>query len=94
MYVGEGEAALRDAFSRARLAAPSILFFDELDSIVGGWWVGGCTSPVSKHMSTQYICMESPVLASLLHTAGVRLCYLCLLSCPSTYPSHLACLAL
>ncbi|GAB4813702.1 hypothetical protein N2152v2_000748 [Parachlorella kessleri] len=35
MYVGEGEAALRDAFSRARLAAPSILFFDELDSIVG-----------------------------------------------------------
>lgn len=35
MYVGEGEAVLRDAFSRARVAAPSILFFDELDSLVG-----------------------------------------------------------
>eukprot|EP00887_Chlorella_sp_A99_P001650 scaffold8.g1650.t1 len=34
-YVGEGEAALRDAFRRARLAAPSILFLDELDSLVG-----------------------------------------------------------
>jgi hypothetical protein len=35
MYVGEGEAALRDAFRRARLAAPAILFFDDIDAIVG-----------------------------------------------------------
>ncbi len=36
MYVGEGEALLRDAFQRARLTAPAILFIDEIDAIVGG----------------------------------------------------------
>lgn len=35
MYVGEGEALLRDAFRRARLTAPAILFIDEIDAIVG-----------------------------------------------------------
>jgi SpoVK/Ycf46/Vps4 family AAA+-type ATPase len=35
MYVGEGEAALREAFRRARLAAPAIVFVDELDAVVG-----------------------------------------------------------
>lgn len=35
MYVGEGEAALRRAFARARLAAPAIVFIDELDSVAG-----------------------------------------------------------
>ena len=35
MYVGEGEAALRDAFQRARLSAPAIIFIDEIDAIVG-----------------------------------------------------------
>ena len=51
MYVGEGEAALRDAFSRARLAAPSILFFDELDSIVGGCSrLGGKTEVHSRNV--------------------------------------------
>lgn len=33
MYVGEGEAFLREIFQRARLAAPSIVFFDEADAI-------------------------------------------------------------
>ena len=35
MYVGEGEAELRRAFQRARLSSPSVLFVDELDSLVG-----------------------------------------------------------
>lgn len=34
-YVGEAESILRDAFSLARAAAPSILFLDEIDAIVG-----------------------------------------------------------
>ncbi|BBN06363.1 hypothetical protein MPTK1_3g20500 [Marchantia polymorpha subsp. ruderalis] len=33
MYVGEGEALLRDTFRQGRLAAPSIIFFDEVDSV-------------------------------------------------------------
>jgi Holliday junction resolvasome RuvABC ATP-dependent DNA helicase subunit len=35
MYVGEGEGLLRAAFQRARMTAPSILFIDEIDAIVG-----------------------------------------------------------
>nr|GLL34147.1 cell division control protein 48 homolog B isoform X2 [Ipomoea trifida] len=33
MYVGEGEALLRNTFRRARLASPSIIFFDEADVV-------------------------------------------------------------
>ncbi|XP_027360246.1 cell division control protein 48 homolog B isoform X2 [Abrus precatorius] len=33
MYVGEGEALLRKTFQKARLAAPSIIFFDEADVV-------------------------------------------------------------
>ena len=32
-YVGESERGVRDVFSRARAAAPSIVFFDELDAL-------------------------------------------------------------
>tara|TARA_B110000902_G_scaffold264738_1_gene347008 strand:- start:171 stop:2726 length:2556 start_codon:yes stop_codon:yes gene_type:complete len=34
-YVGEGERLLRDAFAKARKAAPSILLLDEIDGMVG-----------------------------------------------------------
>ncbi|CAN0412005.1 unnamed protein product, partial [Scytosiphon promiscuus] len=33
-YLGEAEAAVRQAFRIARNAAPALLFFDELDAIV------------------------------------------------------------
>lgn len=33
MYVGESERAIRSLFQRARAAAPSIIFFDEIESI-------------------------------------------------------------
>ncbi|XP_068654304.1 cell division control protein 48 homolog B isoform X2 [Aristolochia californica] len=33
MYVGEGEALIRSIFQRARLAAPSVIFFDEADVV-------------------------------------------------------------
>ena len=34
-YVGEAEAVIRQAFTLARSASPCILFFDEIDSIIG-----------------------------------------------------------
>lgn len=34
-YVGESERAIREVFRRARVAAPSIVFFDEIDAISG-----------------------------------------------------------
>ncbi|XP_013407658.1 spermatogenesis-associated protein 5-like protein 1 [Lingula anatina] len=34
-FVGDSEKALSEAFSRARMGAPSILFLDEIDSIIG-----------------------------------------------------------
>lgn len=34
-YLGEAERILRDAFATARMAAPCILFLDEIDAIVG-----------------------------------------------------------
>ncbi len=33
MYVGESERAVREIFRKARAASPSIIFFDEIDSI-------------------------------------------------------------
>ncbi|MFB6069545.1 MAG: CDC48 family AAA ATPase [Halanaeroarchaeum sp.] len=33
-YVGESERAVREVFSRARQAAPAIVFFDEIDALV------------------------------------------------------------
>lgn len=46
MYVGESERAVRTLFERARAASPSIIFFDEIDSIGGqrGGGGGGATS--------------------------------------------------
>jgi len=35
-YVGESEKAVREVFERARQAAPSIVFFDEIDAIATG----------------------------------------------------------
>jgi ATP-dependent 26S proteasome regulatory subunit len=38
MYVGEGEAVLRDTFRRARLASPAIIFLDEADALAPRRW--------------------------------------------------------
>lgn len=40
-YVGQAEAVVRRAFSLARSAAPCVLFFDEIDAIVGNDGTGG-----------------------------------------------------
>lgn len=43
MYVGESERAMREVFRKARAAAPSIIFFDEIDSIAAERDGGGGT---------------------------------------------------
>lgn len=51
MYVGESERQVRQLFQRARDAAPSIIFFDEVDSIGGqrsGFGSGGGASAGSS----------------------------------------------
>lgn len=40
-YVGEAEGVVRRAFDLARSAAPCVLFFDEIDAIIGGDDGGG-----------------------------------------------------
>jgi len=42
-YVGEAEGIVRRAFDLARSAAPCVLFFDEIDAIIGGEDDGGGT---------------------------------------------------
>ena len=54
-YVGEAEAVVRRAFTIARSAAPCILFFDEIDSILGsggGMHRSGGTSAEARVLST------------------------------------------
>lgn len=55
MYVGEGEGLLREAFRRARLAAPSILFLDELDSLVGRRAEGQQTGEAAARILSSFL---------------------------------------
>ena len=34
-WVGESERAVREVFQKARVAAPAIIFFDEIDALAG-----------------------------------------------------------
>nr|WCZ58393.1 cell division control protein 48 [Paratrimastix eleionoma] len=40
-YVGEAEAIIRNMFQRARMSSPSIIFFDEIETIVGKREISG-----------------------------------------------------
>ena len=53
MYVGESEKAVRDIFKKARKAAPCVLFFDEIDSIVPAR--GGLGSQVTDNVVAQML---------------------------------------
>ncbi|KAL8518509.1 hypothetical protein ACS0TY_009756 [Phlomoides rotata] len=54
MYVGEGEALLRNTFRKACLAAPSIIFFDEADVVAAkrGGSSSGSTTVGERLLST------------------------------------------
>eukprot|EP00918_Siedleckia_nematoides_P075031 GHVU01164064.1.p1 GENE.GHVU01164064.1~~GHVU01164064.1.p1 ORF type:complete len:865 (-),score=82.47 GHVU01164064.1:47-2434(-) len=56
-WVGESERAVREVFRKARAAAPSIVFFDEIDAIAGerSSGSGGGGSDVSDRVLTQLL---------------------------------------
>ncbi|RUS78198.1 hypothetical protein EGW08_014057 [Elysia chlorotica] len=49
-YVGESERIISEAFQKARALSPSILFFDEIDSLVGKRSSGGGQSRVQERI--------------------------------------------
>ncbi|KVH97712.1 hypothetical protein Ccrd_000188 [Cynara cardunculus var. scolymus] len=69
MYVGEGEALLRNTFRRARLVAPSIIFFDEADVIAAkrGSGSSGSTTVGERLLSTLLTEMDGLEEAKVLH---------------------------
>ena len=54
-YVGESEERIREIFRKARMAAPSILFFDEIDSIAGNRGHDNAASRVTSRMVSQLL---------------------------------------
>jgi transitional endoplasmic reticulum ATPase len=54
-WVGESEKAIREVFRKGRTAAPSIIFFDELDSVVPRRGSGYGDSGVSERVISQLL---------------------------------------
>ncbi|XP_023227599.1 spermatogenesis-associated protein 5-like protein 1 isoform X2 [Centruroides sculpturatus] len=51
-FVGDSERAIREIFHRARLGAPSMIFFDEIDALVGKRGFGASRDVQEKVLST------------------------------------------
>ena len=54
-YVGESEKGVREVFHKARQAAPCIIFFDEIDSLVPTRSAGTSDSHVSERIISQFL---------------------------------------
>ena len=54
-WVGESEKGIREIFKKARQAAPSIVFFDEIDAIVPTRGKGSASGNVSERMVGQFL---------------------------------------
>ncbi|CCH46131.1 VCP-like ATPase [Wickerhamomyces ciferrii] len=54
-YVGESERAIREIFRKARAAAPSIIFFDEIDALSPDRSEGGPTTSAGSHVLTSLL---------------------------------------
>ncbi|CQR50176.1 MULTISPECIES: CDC48 family AAA ATPase [Haloferax] len=54
-YVGESEKSVREVFDRARQAAPSIVFFDEIDAIATDRDSAGSDSGVTERVVSQLL---------------------------------------
>jgi transitional endoplasmic reticulum ATPase len=62
-WVGESEKAIREIFRKGRMAAPSVIFIDEVDSIIprrgAGYSDSGVTSRVISQLLTEMDGLES-----------------------------------
>jgi transitional endoplasmic reticulum ATPase len=54
-WVGESEKAIREVFRKARMAAPAVIFFDEMDSLTPRRGVGFSDSGVSERVISQLL---------------------------------------
>lgn len=54
-YVGESESALREVFQKARQAAPCIIFFDEIDSMLPSRKAGASDDRVAERVLSQFL---------------------------------------
>lgn len=71
-YIGASEAKVRDLFSRARVAAPSILFFDEIDSLAPrrGSDKTGVTDRVVNQLLTLLDGVEDTTVGGLVYVVA------------------------
>jgi len=54
-WVGESERAIREVFRKARMSAPAIIFFDEVDALVPRRGVGYSDSGVTERVISQLL---------------------------------------
>jgi transitional endoplasmic reticulum ATPase len=54
-WVGESEKAIREVFRKARMASPTVIFFDEFDSLVPGRGMGYADSGVAERVISQLL---------------------------------------
>jgi transitional endoplasmic reticulum ATPase len=54
-YIGESERGIREVFKKAKQASPTILFFDEIDSLVPIRGLAGAESQVIERVISQFL---------------------------------------
>jgi transitional endoplasmic reticulum ATPase len=62
-WVGESEKAIREVFRKARMAAPAVVFFDEIDSLAPRRGVGLSDSGVSERVISQLLTEMDGIVA-------------------------------
>jgi len=62
-WVGESEKAIREVFRKARMASPSVIFFDEIDSLVPRRGLGYGDSGVSERVISQLLTEMDGIVA-------------------------------
>ncbi|MFQ6094793.1 MAG: CDC48 family AAA ATPase [Candidatus Bathyarchaeia archaeon] len=62
-WVGESEKAVREVFRKARMASPSVIFFDEIDSIVPRRGLGYGDSGVTQRVISQLLTEMDGIMA-------------------------------